>query len=47
MSGDVISNLHSWLFRYAYDAISPAQKRIEVLNEKILKAEQAKEDAER
>ncbi len=41
-----MSNLHSWLFRYACDAVNPAQQRIEVLNEIILKAEQAKEHAE-
>ncbi len=41
-----MSNFHSWLFRYACDAVSPEQKRINILREKLLEAEQIKAHAE-
>lgn len=41
-----MSEKYSWLYRYACEAVSPAQQRIEILRQKVLEAEQAKTHAE-
>jgi glutathione S-transferase len=41
-----MSEAHSWLYRYACEAVSPAQQRIEILKQRVVEAEQAKAHAE-